>query len=146
MYEKLLDIIRTDFISMIERIINSIRLYSKENRLNAIDTLALLNTKLNYWNVQIYETFHADKIILDEMARLKKPFVLEAKKEIAVEVSKIIENETTNARLKINEYMNKLKEKGIDLDEIGVLSINQNHLIKSVESTDDLGNSFSLNK
>ena len=32
MYEKLLDIIRTDFISMIERIINSIRLYSKENR------------------------------------------------------------------------------------------------------------------
>lgn len=82
----------------------------------------------------------------DTSAVIVKPFVLEAKKEIAAEVSKIIENETTNATLKINEYMNKLKEKGIDLDEVDILSINQNHLIKSVESPNDLEDSFSLNK
>lgn len=68
------------------------------------------------------------------------------RKKIAVEVTKIIENETTNATLKINEYMNKLKEKGIDLDEVDILFINQNHLIKIVKSTNDLENSFSLNK
>ena len=68
------------------------------------------------------------------------------RKKIAAEVSKIIENETTNATLKINEYMNKLKEKGIDLDEVDILFINQNHLIKTVKSTNNLENSFSLNK
>ncbi|MGM9878189.1 MAG: hypothetical protein ACI33S_06040 [Bacilli bacterium] len=146
MYEKLLDIIRTDFISMIERIINSNRLYSEENRLSAIDTLALLNTKLSYYNMQIYETFHADKIILDEIVRLKKPFILEAQKEIAIEVSKIIESETTNATLKISEYMSRLKEKGIDLEEVGILSINQSYLTENVELTNGSENSFSLNK
>ena len=42
--------------------------------------------------------------------------------------------------------MNKLKEKGIDLDEVDILFINQNHLIKTVKSTNNLENSFSLNK
>lgn len=116
MQDKFLAGIRSGFISQIEEIISETKLTSEEKNLNAIDTLALVNDNINSWISSINGVLNIDEELLTKVAELKSPFVSAAKKEIALEVAKIIENESTNITSKINDYMNTLKKKGIDLD------------------------------
>lgn len=121
MQDKFLESIKAGFVSQIEEIINEAKSKSKEDNLSATDTLVLVNNKISSWISSINEKIHIDDELIDdelltEIANLKKPFVSAAKKEVAMEVSKIIENAPSNVTSKINDFMNGLKEKGIDLD------------------------------
>jgi len=116
MQDKFLESIRSGFISQIEEIISETKLSSEEKALNAIDTLVLVNDNISSWISSINGIFHIDEELLTKVAELKRPFVSAAKKEVASEVAKIIENESTDVTLKINDFMNGLKKKGIDLD------------------------------
>lgn len=116
MQDKFLESVRSGFISQIEEIISETKLSSGEKELNAIDTLVLVNDNISSWISSINGMFHVDEELLTKVAELKRPFVNAARKEIASEVSKIIENESTDVTLKINDFMNELKKKGIDLD------------------------------
>lgn len=116
MQDKFLESIRAGFISQIEEIISETKLFSEEKELNAIDTLVLVNNNISSWISSINGMFHIDEELLTKVAELKRPFVSAAKKEVASEVAKIIENESTDVTSKINDFMNGLKKKGIDLD------------------------------
>lgn len=116
MQDKFLESVRAGFISQIEEIISETKLSSEENKLNAIDTLVLVNNNIGSWISSINGMFHIDEELLTKVAELKRPFVSDAKKEVASEVAKIIENESTDVTSKINDFMNGLKKKGIDLD------------------------------
>lgn len=116
MQDKFLESIKTGFISQIEEIINEAKLKAKEDNLSAIDTLILINNNISSWISSINGMIHIDDELLANVARLKMPFVSAAKKEVAMEVSKIIENEQSNVTSKINDFINNLKKKGIDLD------------------------------
>lgn len=112
MQDKFLESVRSGFISQIEEIISETSTFN----LSAIDTLILVNDNISSWISSINGIFHVDEELLDKVAELKRPFVSAAKKEIASEVAKIIENESTDVTSKINDFMNGLKKKGIDLD------------------------------
>ena len=71
---------------------------------------------------------HIDDALLTKVASLKKPFVSAAKKEVAIEVSKIIENEQSDVTSKINDFVNGLKKKGIDLDTLSIIDIRNMYL------------------
>lgn len=116
MQDKFLESIRTGFINQIEEIISETKLSSEEKGLNAIDTLVLVNNNINSWISSINGMFNVDEELLTKVAELKRPFVSAAKKEVASEVAKIIENELTDVTSKINDFMSRLKKKGIDLD------------------------------
>ena len=116
MQDKFLESIRLGFIRQIEQIINETKIASEEKELNAIDTLILVNNNINSWISSINGIFHIDEELLTKVAELKRPFVSAAKKEVAAQVSKIIETESTDVTLKINNFMNELKKKGLDLD------------------------------
>ena len=116
MQDKFLESVRAGFISQIEEIISETKLSSEEKELNAIDTLVLVNDNISSWISSINGMFHIDEELLTKVAELKRPFVSAAKKEVASEVAKIIENESTDVTSKINDFMSRLKKKGIDLD------------------------------
>ena len=116
MQDKFLESIKAGFVSQIEEIINEAKLKSEEDNLSAIDTLVLVNNNISSWISSINGMIHIDDELLTKVASLKKPFVSAAKKEVAMEVSKIIENEKSDVTSKINDFMNGLKKKGIDLD------------------------------
>lgn len=116
MQDKFLESVRAGFISQIEEIISETKISSEEKKLNAIDTLVLVNNNISSWISSINGMFHIDEELLTKVAELKRPFVSAAKKEVASEVAKIIENESTDVTSKINDFMNGLKKKGIDLD------------------------------
>lgn len=119
MPDKFLESIKAGFISQIEEIINRAKRLAEKDNLNAIDTLVLVNNSINSWISSINGVIHIDDELLTKVAYLKRPFVIAAKKEVAFEVSKIIENESSDVTLKINDFMNDLKKKGIDLDGNG---------------------------
>ena len=108
--------IRIGFVRQMEEIINDAKLKSEEDNLSAIDTLVLVNNNISSLISSRKGMIHIDDELLTKVAILKKPFVSAAKKEIAMEVSKIIENEQSDVTSKINDFMNGLKKKGIDLD------------------------------
>lgn len=116
MQDKFLESVRLGFISQIEEIINEAKISSEEKELNAIDTLVLVNNNISSWISSINGMFHIDEELLTKVAELKRPFVSAAKKEVAAEVSKIIETESTDVTSKINNFMSELKKKGLDLD------------------------------
>lgn len=116
MKDKFLESIRTGFINQIEEIISETKLSSEENELNAVDTLVLVNNNISSWISSINGIINVDEELLTKVAELKRPFVSAAKKEVALEVSKIIENESTDITSKISNFMNELKKKGLDLD------------------------------
>lgn len=116
MQDKFLESIKAGFISQIEEIISDAKLKAQEDNLSAIDTLVLVNNNISSWISSINGMIHIDDELLGMVAVLKKPFVSAAKKEVAMEVSKIIENEQSDVTLKINDFINNLKKKGIDLD------------------------------
>lgn len=119
MPDKFLESIKAGFISQIEEIINETKQVAKKDNLNAIDTLVLVNNNISSWIYSINGAIHIDDELLTKVAYLKRPFVIAAKKEVAFEVSKIIENESSDVTSKINDFMNGLKKKGIDLDGDG---------------------------
>lgn len=116
MYDKFIESIKLEFMSQIEEIISNTKSSSEKDELNAIDTLVLINENINSWISSINQTFRIDDELLTKIAELKKPFVSAAKKEVAREVAKIIENESTDITSKINNFMQTIKKKGIDLD------------------------------
>jgi len=116
MPDKFLESIKAGFISQIEEIINETKQVAEKDNLNAIDTLVLVNNNISSWISSINGTIHIDDELLTKVANLKRPFVSAAKKEVVIEVSKIIENESSDVTSKINDFMNGLKKKGIDLD------------------------------
>jgi len=117
MLDKFLKGIKSEIISQIEEVINETAEIAKTKNLNAIDTLNLINENINSCITSINNSINIDDELLTKIALLKKPFVSAAKKEAVLEVSKIIENESSDVTSKINNYMNKLKQKGINLDE-----------------------------
>lgn len=154
MQDKFLEIVRSGFISRIEEIISETKLVSEKNNLNAIDTLILVNRNIGSWISSINGMFHTDEELLTKVAELKRPFVSAAKKEVAREVANIIENESTDVTKKINDYMNGLKKKGIDLDgdskkkekETMPTTECQTNSIPVERSTYDSDSSFEFNK
>lgn len=116
MSDKFLESVKAGFLSQIEEIINRAKRLAEKDNLNAIDTLVLVNNNINSWISSINGIIHIDDELLTKVAYLKRPFVTAAKKEVAFEVSKIIENESSDVTSKINDFMNELKKKGIDLD------------------------------
>lgn len=117
MQDKFLESIRTGFISKIEEIIQHDSTSAKEEGLNAIDTLILINEDIRSWISSVSEVIYVDEELLREIAAAKRPFVKAAKKEVAEKVSQIIENESSDVTEKISKFMNGLKEMGVDLDE-----------------------------
>lgn len=147
MQDKFLESVRLGFINQIEEIINESKISSEEKGLNAIDTLLLVNHNISSWISSINGMVHIDEELLTKVAELKRPFVGAAKKEVAAEVSKIIETESTDVTSKINHFMNELKKKGLDLDgDDKEKSTNpvesQNHSRSVDKASHDLKSSF----
>lgn len=131
MTDKFIESIRVGFINQITEIINETKERAKRHDLDAIDTLILINNDIGSWISSINSTINVDDELLSKVADLKRPFVTEAKQEVAKNVSKIIEHETfdiTVVTSKIDEYMKTLKQKGINLDEINKKEQKKVHL------------------
>lgn len=61
--------------------------------------------------------------MIDYTVSVKKPFVTEAKEEIAQNIANMIKKDPYDITAKVNNYFNELKEKGIDLDGVEMLKI-----------------------
>ncbi len=116
MQDKFLESIKRGFISQIEEIISESSTKAKTDNLNAIDTLILINTSIEEWIKSVNVSFNVDDELLNEVAKLKIPYVTAAKKEAAQNISKIITESSGNVTEEISNYINGLKGKGIDLD------------------------------
>lgn len=116
MQNKFLESIKREFINQIEEIITVTKKEAEKQKLSSIDTLALINNNINDWISSVSIMIHVDDELLTQVAILKKPFVSAAKKEVALEIAKIIENESSDVTSKINDYLNSVKKKGLDLD------------------------------
>lgn len=118
MRDKFIENIKAGFINKIEEIIKDSKLQAERKNLNAIDTLELVNKNINTWISTINGIINIDDELLYEIAIRKKPLVQAAKKEVAMEVSRIIENEQYDVALMITEYINILKKRGISLEGV----------------------------
>lgn len=118
MKDKFIENIKAGFINKIEEIIKDSKLQAERKNLNAIDTLELVNNNINTWISTINGIINIDDELLYEIAIRKKPLVQAAKKEVAMEVSRIIENEQYDVALMITEYINVLKKRGISLEGV----------------------------
>ena len=78
----------------------------------------LCNKNINNWISTINGIINIDDELLYEIAIRKKPLVQAAKKEVAMEVSRIIENEQYDVALMITKYINALKKRGISLEGV----------------------------
>ena len=118
MRDKFIENIKAGFINKIEEIIKDSKLQAERKNLNAIDTLELVNKNINTWISTINGIINIDDELLYEIAIRKKPLVQAAKKEVAMEVSRIIENEQYDVTLRISEYINNLNRRGISLEGV----------------------------
>ena len=118
MRDKFIENIKAGFINKIEEIIKDSKLQAERKNLNAIDTLELVNKNINTWISTINGIINIDDELLYEIAIRKKPLVQAAKKEVAMEVSRIIENEQYDVALMITKYINALKKRGISLEGV----------------------------
>ena len=118
MRDKFIENIKAGFTNKIEEIIKDSTLQAERKNLNAIDTLELVNKNINTWISTINGIINIDDELLYEIAIRKKPLVQAAKKEVAMEVSRIIENEQYDVALMITEYINILKKRGISLEGV----------------------------
>ena len=118
MRDKFIENIKAGFINKIEEIIKDSKLQAERKNLNAIDTLELVNKNINTWISTINGIINIDDELLYEIAIRKKPLVQAAKKEVAMEVSRIIENEQYDVALMITNYINVLKKRGISLEGV----------------------------
>ena len=118
MRDKFIESIKEGVINKIEEIIKDSTLQAKRKNLNAIDTLELVNKNINTWISTINGIINIDDELLYEIAIRKKPLVQAAKKEVAMEVSRIIENEQYDVALMITKYINALKKRGISLEGV----------------------------
>ena len=118
MRDKFIENIKAGFTNKIEEIIKDYTLQAERKNLNAIDTLELVNKNINTWISTINGIINIDDELLYEIAIRKKTLVQAAKKEVAMEVSRIIENEQYDVALMITEYINILKKRGISLEGV----------------------------
>ena len=118
MRDKFIESIKEGFIKQVEEIIKESTLQAERKNLNAIDTLELVNKNINNWISTINGIINIDDELLYEIAIRKKPLVQAAKKEVAMEVSRIIENEQDDVALMITKYINDLKKRGISLEGV----------------------------
>ena len=118
MRDKFIESIKEGFINQVEVIIKESTLQAERKNLNAIDTLELVNNNIKAWISTINGIINIDDELLYEIAIRKKTLVQAAKKEVANEVSRIIENEQYDVALMINEYINALKRRGISLEGV----------------------------
>ena len=118
MRDKFIESIKEGFIKQVEEIIKESTLQAERKNLNAIDTLELVNKNINNWISTINGIINIDDELLYEIAIRKKPLVQAAKKEVAMEVSRIIENEQYDVALMITNYINVLKKRGISLEGV----------------------------
>lgn len=105
----------------LELIIDQINKKKEENKLSAVDTLALVDKEINLLltNINKVDTYR----MIDYVVSVKKQFVTEAKEEMAQNIANMIKKEPYDIPVKINNYFNELKEKGIDLDGSELLKI-----------------------
>ena len=116
MKNKLLEIIKKEIIKETKKIINNAKVTARENKLDNIDKLLLINNNIELYLDSLKEYFIFDDDLINKISVLKNESIIEAKKDICNVILNIIKNEQKDVFIKIIDYINTLKSKGIDID------------------------------
>ena len=117
MREAFMKYIEQKLIDQVKQVVTEAEECAKSNDWDAIGTLECINDGIDEWLESVNDIINVDKW-LDKINEIKKPYIIAAKKEVATNISNIIETEKVDVTSKINDYVEELNKMNINLDVI----------------------------
>lgn len=103
---------------LLEQIKDIITTSQKESEdISAIDLLLKVNERIAEWRESLEGVINIDSELESAIDEVKAPLINDAKNEVALHIAEIVRTETSNVTIKINEYMNSLKDLGLYFDD-----------------------------